>query len=402
MSKLKGTRNTLFLIIISYLAFISLGLPDGLLGISWPFISAKHQVPLDSLGILLISFVAGYLSTSSTTGKLLSVMSLGLLLTISCAVTGLSLLAFAWSDYWLFVIIASFFLGSGGGAIDTSINVFAASRFSASVVNWLHAFYGIGATAGPIIVTWMLVQDKGWFNGYLAVGTIQIILSLTFLMSLKYWKTTEAHEEPEPAGSVRQALQSPLVWVSILIFFLYTGLEVGVGQWIFTVLTESRDITAEKAGLWTSIYWGSLTSGRIVFGFVLTRLRVHGVLLGAFFGVITGAFFLAINQGDWLSLSGIVLIGFSNAPIFPCLISITPKQVGARHSANIIGFQISAAMIGGALLPSFAGLLTDFFGWEVIPLTFLAEAVLLLTLYLISSGRYRKGESALPELKAQK
>lgn len=389
MKNQKNVKSNLLLILISYVAFISLGLPDGLLGISWPFISDRHGVPLDSLGILLISFVAGYLTTSTTSSKIISLIPLGVVLSISCAVTGLSLLGFAFSNHWLLVILASFFLGTGGGAIDTSINIFAASRFSASVVNWMHAFYGIGATSGPFIITWLLSRDQEWSNGYILVGAIQISLALIFLFTLPYWKVSGNTEEPQPSGSIREALRLPLVWINPLIFFIYVGLEAGVGQWIFTILTESRGIRAEQAGLWTSAYWGSLTAGRIIFGILLTRLPVHGVLVTAFSGVIFGAFLLVSDFSPFLSLTGIILIGLANAPIFPCLISITPLQIGENYAAHVIGFQLSAAMIGGALLPAFAGLLTDFFGWEVIPFTFLVEAVLLLILYLISSGKYK-------------
>ncbi len=389
MKNPKNVKSNLLLILISYVAFISLGLPDGLLGISWPFISDRHGIPLDSLGILLISFVAGYLTTSTTSGKIVSLIPLGVVLSISCAVTGLSLLGFAFSNHWYLVILASFFLGSGGGAIDTSINIFAASRFSASVVNWMHAFYGVGATSGPFIITWLLSRDQEWSQGYILVGAIQISLALIFLFTLPYWKVTGHTEEPQPSGSIREALRLPFVWINPLIFFIYVGLEAGVGQWIFTILTESRGIRAEQAGLWTSAYWGSLTAGRIIFGILLTRLPVHGILVTAFSGVIFGAFLLASDFSPFLSLIGIILIGLANAPIFPCLISITPLQIGENYAAHVIGFQLSAAMIGGALLPAFAGLLTDFFGWEVIPLTFLVEGVLLLFLYLISSGKYR-------------
>ena len=390
---MKIGKKNLFIILISYLSFISLGLPDGLLGVSWPYISARHQVPLDSLGILLISFVAGYLLTSTTSGKLLTKISLGLLLTLSCCVTGVSLLAFAFSDYWFLIIVASFFLGSGGGAIDTSINTFASSRFSASTINWLHAFYGIGATSGPFIITWMLVMDNGWYNGYIVVAIVQITLSLIFVMTLKFWKVTSDPQEPtQPTGSFAESIRLPFVWITIFIFFLYSGLEIGVGQWLFTILTESRGIAAAQAGLWTSAYWGSLTLGRIVFGFILTRLPVHGVIIVALIGIVTGSFLLLLNASSHISLMAIILIGFSNAPVFPCLISVTPKRVGLKHTANIIGFQISAAMVGGALLPASAGLLTDYFGWEVIPITYFIEAVFLLLLYLLSSIKYRKVE----------
>jgi fucose permease len=390
MKKSGSVKSSLLLIIIAYLAFISLGLPDGLLGVSWPFISYKHGIPLDSLGILLISFVAGYLSTSTTSGKIISKIPLGLVLSISCAVTGLSLLGFAYFNQWILVIIASFFLGSGGGAIDTSINIFAAKRFSASVVNWLHAFYGLGATSGPFIITWLLSRDQEWYQGYILVGAIQILLALIFLFTASYWQVSNSEDEPQLSGSLTESLKFPMVWVSFLIFFIYVGLEAGVGQWIFTILTQSRGISQEQAGLWTSAYWGSLTAGRIIFGILLTRLPVHGVLLTAFSGIIIGAILLVSDLNPFLSLTGLIIIGFANAPIFPCLISITPEQVGEKYFAHVIGFQLSFSMVGGALLPALSGLLTDYFGWEVIPLIYLLEAVALLALYLISSTNYRR------------
>ena len=378
----------LLIILISYLAFISLGLPDGLLGVGWPFMSERLNVPLDSLGILLIAFVTGYLSTSTTAGKILTVIPLGVLLALSCCITGLSLLSYALSGYWLLVIIASFFLGSGGGAIDTSINVFAASQFSPSVINWLHGFYGIGATAGPFLMTWLFVRDQEWYLGYIIVGIVQITLGFIFLATLRYWKVASAREDVHVSGSYAQALRMPLVWMNILIFFFYTGLEFGVGQWIFTILTKARNLEAETAGLWTSAYWGSFTVGRIIFGFVLTKLSVQKVLTGAFMGTVAGAMLLASDFSHFATLSGLALIGLSCAPVFPCLISLTPKQVGDKQSANVIGFQISAAMIGGALLPGFAGLMTDYFGWEIIPVLYVIEAGVLLILYLISTRMY--------------
>lgn len=390
MEKSKTSGSYWLLIIVSYLAFISLGLPDGLLGASWPSISQDAQVSIDSLGILLISFVGGYLSTSTTTGHILTRISLGLLLSLSCAVTGISLLAYAYANFWFMIIIAAFFLGAGGGAIDTSINAFAAARFSPSVVNWLHAFYGIGATLGPFIITWMLISGRGWFNGYILVGIIQISLALVFFLTLKYWKLSSAHEPDQPSASLREALRQPSVWIGILLFFLYTGIEVGIGQWIFSLLTRARGFSEGRAGIWTSIYWGSLTAGRIIFGFVLTRVSVHRVIIGAMSGIIAGTFLLLIHQSPFLTLAGIIVAGFASAPVFPCMISNTPLRVGQKFATSVIGFQISAAMIGGAFLPAFAGLLSGYFGWEVIPLMFFIESMILLAGYLSSAkGRHR-------------
>jgi len=378
------SKTPILLILTTYAAFISLGLPDGLLGIAWPFMSTKFQVPLDALGILLIGFVTGYLCTSITSGKILSIMPLGVILALSTMITGVSLFLYAFAHYWQLIIVASFFLGSGGGAIDSSINAFAASRFTPSVVNWLHAFYGIGATCGPLIITWFLANHFSWNYGYITVGIIQITLSIIFIFSHNYWKVSQPNEEPISTVSYSQTLRRSALWINIIIFFLYVGLEIGVGQWLFTLLTKSRKINEEEAGLWTSMYWGGLTTGRIVFGFVLTRIETNRVIRLALIGIILGTCMVASNIMPIVTFIGILMIGFCNGPVFPSLISLTPKRVGEEHANHAIGFQISAAMIGGALLPGLAGLLTDVFGLEVIPKFFLLIAALLFISYLIS------------------
>jgi fucose permease len=173
--------------------------------------------------------------------------------------------------------------------------------------------------------------------------------------------------------------------MNIFIFFFYVGLEIGIGQWLFTLLTQSRKISEEEAGLWTSFYWGGLTLGRIVFGFVLTRIETTKVITFALIGILIGTCLVAFNLFNVIPLIGIVMIGFCNGPVFPSLISLTPKRVGEEYANHAIGFQISAAMVGGALLPALAGLLTDIFGLEIIPKFFLIVAFLLLVFYSISS-----------------
>lgn len=392
ISMMQKTKSLHFIIVLvlTYLAFISLGLPDGLLGIAWPFMSVRYQMPLDSLGILLIAFVVGYLATSTASGKILSILPLGILLAVSCGLTGLSLLAFVYSGYWFLVVAASFFLGAGGGAIDSSINTFAASKFSASVVNWLHAFYGIGATLGPLIMSFMLSHDKQWYHGYIMVAVIQITLTVLFLITLKYWKApNEVVEQIQVQSRYSEILKVPAVWINILLFFLYTGLEIAVGQWIFSLLTISRGIPEEQASIWTGVYWGSLTIGRILSGFVLTKIAPKKVLSLAIIGILTGTIMLAINQHYLLSLMGVVVIGFCNAPVFPILISLTPERVGKAHAAHVIGFQISAAMIGGALISGLAGVLADHFGLEIMPKFFVGIALVLVVLYWFSGTKVR-------------
>lgn len=386
------TKGAFFLVIVTYLAFISLGLPDGLLGIAWPFMSARANVPLNSLGLLLIGFTTGYLATSSTSGKIVKLISLGMLLAMSCILTACSLLVYALSDVWYIMIVASFFLGAGGGAIDSSINTFAASRFSASTVNWLHAFYGVGATTGPLLVTMMIAYDLSWHHGYMVVAAIQISLAVLFFFTKKRWQVSDAPgaEEHHSSAEYLQTLRRPIVWLYMLIFFLYTGLEQGFGQWLFTLLTKSRGIAEEQAGLWTSLYWGSLTVGRIVFGIVLTRIPVKHVLVGAMLGIVGGMVLFALNMNAITTLLGISLLGIANAPVFPSLISVTPERLGREHTATAIGLQISMAMLGGALLPGFAGLLSDRFGLEVIAIVFTMAAMLLAVTFLLGTARSNK------------
>lgn len=379
-------KSKLLLILICFIAFISLGLPDGLLGVAWPYLHKDYGVSLDSLGLLLLFFTAGYLTASINSGYLISKMRLGTLLSISCAITGFSLLGYGHSEHWALLLVMAFCLGAGGGAIDASINTFAASNFSAGVVNWLHAFYGIGATLGPVIMTLYLMEGFGWTAGYTTVALIQISLAIIFIFTLKWWKTQGSNaEEAEHPAKAKETLSLKSTWMSIFIFFIYTGTEISVGQWIYTILTKSRMLPEATAGFWTSAYWGSLTAGRIFFGFIMARFSVHKILTACLAGIVLGAVFIALNVSELVTLSGIIIVGVSVAPVFPSLIATTPERIGQKHAANAVGYQISAAMLGGALLPGFAGLMTDYYGIEVINLIHIIEAIILLFLYLLIS-----------------
>lgn len=390
INQTRPTHTSLFLVVVTYLAFISLGLPDGLLGIAWPFMSSRSNVPLESLGVLLIGFTIGYLSTSSTSGKVMQYVSLGILLSISCFLTAASLLTYAVTDVWIVMIVASFFLGSGGGAIDSSINTFAASNFSASTINWLHAFYGVGATTGPLLVTIMLANDFQWYHGYISVAMIQMSLAVLFLFTQRRWHISSDAGEQHSRSEYFQTLRLPIVWLYIVIFFLYTGLEQGFGQWLFTILTKSRGIAQEQAGLLASLYWGSLTLGRLVFGILLTKIPVNSVLTGAILGIVAGVALFAFNLSITTDILGIMILGIANAPVFPCLISVTPNRIGKEHTATAIGVQISMAMLGGALVPGFAGFVSDEFGLEVIPKVLTLAGVVLAGTYLFTTTRSKQ------------
>ena len=337
-------KTSLLLIGLAFLGFISIGLPDGLLGVAWPSMRAYFGLPLDALGGLLALYTAGYLLASFSSGGLLARLSVGALLALSCLATGLSLIGYALAMWWWMVMALATLAGLGAGAIDAGLNTFAAIHFSARLVNWLHAFYGIGAFSGPLLMTALLEGGRAWQLGYAIVGVGQLALALCFGLTRRQWSNSD-NSETQPAATAKTAsraslfstLRLPLVWLSVAAFFFYTGIEAAAGAWAYSLLTEARAIPLMTAGLWVSIYWGGLTAGRVVSA----------------------------------------LLGLALGPVFPSLIATTPARLGARHTANGVGFQIAAAALGQALLPALVGVLAQQFTLEIIgPALFVAAAIL--------------------------
>lgn len=396
-------KPRILLIALAFIAFISLGLPDGLLGVAWPSIRTYFNLSLDALGPLLISFTAGYLVSSFSSGQMLARLSVGTLLALSCLATATALLGFALTPIWWIMVTLGLLLGAGGGAIDTGLNTYVATQFSARTLNWLHACYGIGATLGPLIMTAVLASGLPWQGGYLIVGVVQLSLALCFALTRRLWAaptTTEAApSEQIRAASALATLRLPTAWLSIALFWLYTGVEVTAGQWAYSVFTESRSISTTTAGQWVSVYWGALTVGRIVFGALVARVSVERLLRLCIIGIVGGAALFWLNFTPLLSFLGLAFIGFMLAPIFPSLIAQTPQRLGPRHTANAVGFQIAAAMLGGSMLPTIVGVLARNFGLESIGLFILVVSLGLFTLHeiLLLASAGNRSVSARPD-----
>jgi fucose permease len=377
------TRSALLLTGLAYLAFISLGLPDGLLGVAWPSIRATFGLPVDALGALLVMATTGYLLSSAGSGWLLARMGLGTLLALSCLLTAGSLLGYALTAWWGLMVGLGLFVGLGAGAIDAGINTWAARHFSARMVNWLHASFGLGATLGPLLMTSVLMAGQPWQRGYGLVGLWQLALALLFGLTRHWWAApvpTPAATAPVPIASARSTLRLPAAWLGIAVFFVYPGLESATGTWAFSLLTE-RGIPMAMAGTWVSLYWGSLMVGRVLSGFVLGRLPVNGLLRLCIAGMAAGALLLWLQPTQALGLLGLALIGFGAAPVFPTLIATTPARLGEAHTANAVGFQIAASVLGYAALPSLVGILAERFTLEVIGPALLVTALVLLGLF---------------------
>ena len=376
----QGASAGLLLIGLAYLGFISLGLPDGLHGVAWPSIRATFQLRIDALGTILVMFTSGYLLASFSSGRLLTVMNVGTLLALSCLLMAISLTGYALAPSWGWMVGLAPIAGAGSGAIDAGLNSYAALNFSRRTVNWLHACYGIGAAIGPVIMTAVLNAGRPWRWGYAIVAMTQLVMAVAFALTRARWTNMDAKAQAVsklPPQSNRGTLRLPAVWLSIAIFFIYTGLETAAGAWAFSLFTEGRGIGTAEAGLWVSLYWGSLTVGRLIFGFVAESRAAGWLLRLCLVGIGVGATLIWLNAATLLSFFGLALMGLASGPVFPSMIAETPRRLGAAHTANAVGYEIAASMLGASLLPAAIGIAANRFGLESIGPALVLTALLL-------------------------
>ncbi|MEW6271048.1 MAG: MFS transporter, partial [Thermodesulfobacteriota bacterium] len=357
-----AARRRTLLIVLAYVGFVSLGLPDGLLGVATPSILRDFALVPADLGALLVAFTAGYLLSSSATGWLLARIGIGTLLALSCLATSTSLLGYAASPSWWAMVPCGALSGLGAGAIDAGLNAWVATRYRARTVNWLHGFYGIGATAGPLVMTGVLAAGRSWRAGYALVGAAQIALAAGFAATRGLWADRAPAVAPradhaaspadrQPASAAPgETLRLPVVWLSVLLFFLYTGLEASAGLWTYAMLTESRGVAPSVAGAWISVFWLGLTAGRFGFGAILGRAPLVVLLRASLVAIAVGAALIALDVADGATFAGMALCGLAMAPLFPTLIATTPARVGVAHTANAVGFQIAGATVGTAIV----------------------------------------------------
>jgi fucose permease len=399
-----NTAPKIGLILLVFMAFVALGMPDGLLGVAWPSIRADFGQALDALTPFMFAATAGYLVSAFFSGKIISKMGVGWVLAASCALTGLGLLCYSIiSAMWMMVLLGVIG-GLGAGTIDAGLNTYVASNFQERQMQWLHACYGIGVTLGPIIMTAGLNYFQSWRLGYVVVGVAQLLLAGSFVSSIKMWKSQKSSDEGETKKltdydtSLRRTLRKPMVWLSFLLFFVYTGCEISLGVWVYSLLTESRGVAPAIAGLMTGSYWISFTIGRILAGFYAKHMKTRTILFMAMFSALAGSLLLMLNINNTISVVGVGLIGFAIAPIFPAMVSDTSSRVGDKYAANTIGIQLAGAGLGGAVISSTIGILAARFSLEAIPWAMVVNFTILIVLFVVSLTA-RKPASPAPALK---
>jgi fucose permease len=391
-------KSKILLIGISYSCFIALGLPNGLLGVAWPSIRGTFTIPLDALGALLITTTLGFLLSSFNSGRIAAHLGVGPFLMVSNILTGIGLLGYALSPTWWAMVLCGFLVGVGTGGMDAGVNAYFAINYSTRLMNWLHASFGLGATLGPLIMTTVLSLGRSWRYGYAVTVVLQGLLALCYGLTLDRWHHSAPGPEAISSGSsVERAsnistLKLPAVWLGMALFFMLAGIEIAAGQWTYTLFTEARSVAPPIAGIWISIYWGSFTAGRLFFGLAVNRIGVVNLLRLSMLGVICGAILIWLNGTASLSFLGLALAGLALAPIFPSLVSITPEGLGLAHAANAIGFQISAANVGVAILPGLAGVLARNLGLETIGPFLVASSIVMFLLHEAAQGELFKHE----------
>lgn len=387
-------RSSGGLLALAYLAFISLGLPDALLGVAWPSLRDTFQLSQAHLGAPVALAAGAYFISGMLAGRLIQGLGVGVLLAGSTALVAVGVLGYAASPLFVFILLVAPLIGFGSGAIDAALNTYAASHFSAKHMSWLHAAYAAGATAGPAIMTALLTRGASWRAGYAVVGGLLAALVLAFIATRRVWEvgppaTDVVMDAPGNVGPVAlhappvsgfSALRDGKVLLQVAIFFFYVGIEVTAGQWSYTLLTEARGVSAPTAGTWVSAYWGGLLAGRLVLGFIVHRVGQVRMLRLATVGVFLSTCLFALPGWAW-GAAALPLLSFCLASIYPGLMAETPRRVGARFAPHAVGFQVSSATLGLAVVPSIGGLLSQRFGLEALGPLIVGCALVLVLLH---------------------
>ncbi|MEK3713793.1 MFS transporter [Paenibacillus sp. FSL R7-0333] len=386
--------STYFLIII-YLAFISLGLPDSLLGSAWPVIWPEMGSSLGSAGIISMIIAGGTIVSSLFSNTIVKRLGTGRITFVSCLLTAASLFGFSLSPSVLWFIVMAVPLGLGAGAVDAALNHYVAEHYKAHHMSWLHCFWGVGATLGPMIMAVNLVHAQSWRGGYAVVAIIQFGFAMLLLVTLPLWKKVAATREPQLPAALSgnlpdeaavnlkpqaNTLRLQGVKPTLLTFLLYCGIEAMVGLWGASYLVGARGVAPDTAAAWISVYYAGITVGRLITGFI--TLKVHNRLLIRYGQLVTiiGGAILVIPLQPALSLAGLILIGLGLAPVYPGLLHETPARFGKENSARLIGYQMAVAYTGTTLIPPLFGLLSVRTSIAVFPF-----AVLTLLIFMFGS-----------------
>lgn len=373
---------TQLLLPVIYLAFISLGLPDSLLGSAWPNLYPAFGVPVSYAGIVSMIISCGTIVSSLCSDRLTRALGTGKVTALSVAMTAAALFGFsAASAFWMLCLWAIPY-GLGAGSVDAALNNYVALHYESRHMSWLHCMWGVGASVGPLIMSAALTAGRGWQSGYRDISYIQLGLTLILLISLPLWKKPQsAHEgETERALSLREIVSIRGAKEVMLCFFCYCALEQTAGLWAGSYLVLTRGVDAETAASFAGLYFIGITAGRAVNGFMTLRFSDRSLVRAGEVLIAVGTLMLFL-PAQKVALAGFVLLGIGSAPIYPSIIHSTPAHFGAERSQAIIGVQMASAYVGTCLMPPLFGLLAGYIGAWLLPVYIAALLVLMAVMF---------------------
>lgn len=372
------------LLAIIYLSFVSLGLPDGLLGSGWPAMYPELAVPVSFAGIVSMIICAGTIASSLLSDRLTRRFGTGRVTAFSVAMTASALLGFSCCDSFPMICLWAIPYGLGAGGVDASINNYVALHYSSKHMSWLHCMWGLGALTGPYVMGFALEANLGWRPGYRWIGLLQVGLTAILLLSLKLWKgSTPAQPGEKPAkpltiAEIWRIKGAPEVMIA---FFGYCALEQTAMLWGSSYLVLHKGIDTETAAFFGSLFFIGITAGRALNGFLTMRfsdtqlIRMGQAVIGV------GVLALLLPLSNWTALAGLLLVGFGCAPIYPCVIHSTPAHFGAENSQAIIGVQMASAYVGSGLMPPLFGLMANHISPGLFPWYLLGILVLMFVMH---------------------
>lgn len=354
---------TSILLVVIYIAFISLGLPDSILGSAWPSMYGGLNVPISYAGIISMIIAGGTIISSLFSDKLIRKLGTGVVTTISVAMTAIALSGFSFSHSFWQLCLWGIPYGLGAGSVDAALNNFVALHYKSRHMSWLHCFWGIGATAGPYIMGLCLTNGLRWNFGYETISIIQVVLIIGLILSLPLWKSKREENGAQTQGmaslSIKETIKLPGAKSILIAFFCYCSLEAATGLWASSYMVLYKGIDAKTAAKWAALFYLGITAGRFICGFITDKLgdkkmvrMGHGIAL---FGIL----FLLLPFGNVTVLMGLILIGLGCAPVYPSLLHETPDNFGADKSQSIMGMQMACAYVGSTFMPPVFGILAE-------------------------------------------
>lgn len=371
------------LLAIIYIAFISLGLPDSLLGAAWPVMYEELGVPISYAGIVTMIIAAGTIVSSLLSDWLMRKVGAGVITAVSVFMTAAALFGFSASHSFLLLCLWAVPYGLGAGAVDAALNNYVALHFSSRHMNWLHCFWSVGAAASPYIMSYCLTGGFGWNNGYRSVAVVQTILTAALFLSLPLWKRRRLEgaegESAAKALSLPRAVKIKGVPFVLIMFFGYCALEQAAGLWASSYLVQFRGVDTDTAAWSASLFYLGIAAGRFLCGFVAERLGDRRLIRIGILTMIGGVLLIALPVPyDAFTLAGLLIVGLGCAPVYPSVIHSTPANFGKENSQAIIGIQMASAYVGTTFMPPLFGLIAAHIHIGVYPAFLLALAVLML------------------------